>query len=90
MTPAGRSWLQPATTLMALTGILLAGAAAGSAPVDRPDPPDTATEVPLGIVVTCGSSRSIGRTSGFASPRWGTPVRSPSSRIRSGPGGCRG
>jgi len=51
MTPAGRRWLKPATTLVALTGILLAGAAAGSAPVDRPDPPGTTTEVRLGIFV---------------------------------------
>jgi hypothetical protein len=51
MTPTGRSWLQPATTVSALTGMLLASAAAGSVPLDRPDPPGTATAVRLGIFV---------------------------------------
>jgi hypothetical protein len=51
MTLTGRSWLQLTTTVSVLTGMLLAGAAAGSAPVDRPDSPGTATEVRLGIFV---------------------------------------
>jgi hypothetical protein len=51
MTLTGRNWLHSAITVSALTGMLLAGAAVGSAPVDRLGPPGTATEVRLGIFV---------------------------------------
>jgi hypothetical protein len=79
MTPTRRSWRQPATTLAALTGILLAGAAGGSAPVDRPDPPGTTTEVRLGIFVMDVSAIDDERQT-FTAGFWARASASPPPR----------